>query len=576
MNPEEQEFLNNLDKQLWTAANRLLPMLDAAVYKHVVLGLIFLKYVSDAFKQRREELEESFQDPAHDYYLGEDGHEFIEDELEARDYYTEKNVFWVPALARWDFIQASAKVANDTVLQVKNGKTMEYKFKGIGRLLDDALDAVGKENPKLKGVLEKDYVRKNIDNALPGLIDLIADIPFNHKSLQAKDILGHVYEYFLGQFAIAEGKKGGQYYTPKSIVTLIVEMLAPYKGRVYDPCCGSGGFFVQSEKFVEEHGGRIGALAIYGQESNPTTWRLASMNMAIRGMDFDFGGQPANTFSRDLHPDLRASFIMANPPFNMKEWNAGVKEDDPRWKYGTPPASNANFAWMQHMLYHLAPNGSMALLLANGAMSSQTNNEGGIRQALVEADLVECMVALPGQLFTNTQIPACIWFLSKNKQARPDGSGDGGYRKRNGEVLFIDARNLGYMKDRVLRDFDFDTDIRKIVDTFHGWRMDYGQVQVSDDEIALIDPKPEFLYEDVPGFCYSASLDEIKKHDYVLTPGRYVGAAEVEDDGEPFEDKMARLTAQLDEQFGESARLEKQIRQNLSRLGFKLPSSQQP
>lgn len=542
MDQSEQQFLNDLDKRLWTMANKLLPMLDAAVYKHVVLGLIFLKYVSDAFKERRAELQAAFADPNNDYYLGDDGAELIEQELEARDYYTEKNVFWVPALARWDFLQANAKVAVGTVLQVKNGKVYEYKFNGIGRLLDDALEAVEKENPKLKGVLEKDYARKQIDSALPGLIDLIAEIPFQHGTLHAKDILGHVYEYFLGEFAMAEGKKGGQYYTPKSIVTLIVEMLEPYQGRVYDPCCGSGGFFVQSEKFVEEHGGGIGQISVYGQESNPTTWRLASMNMAIRGMDFDFGKEPASTYTRDQHPDLRADYIMANPPFNMKEWNAGVKDDDPRWKYGIPPAGNANFAWMQHMIHHLAPHGSMALLLANGSMSSNTNNEGEIRKALIEADLIECMVALPGQLFTNTQIPACIWFLTRNKSAR------NGTRDRKGETLFIDARNLGYMKDRVLRDFAPE-DIRKIADTLHAWKKGAG-------------------YADEAGFSKAAKLEDIKKHDYVLTPGRYVGAAEQEADGEVFEVKMARLTARLNEQFDESARLEAVIRENLARLGY--------
>jgi type I restriction enzyme M protein len=540
MNPTETEFLNDLDKRLWTAANKLLPMLDAAVYKHVALGLIFLKYVSDAFKERRAELNVNFGDPNHDYYLGDDS--LIEGELEARDYYTEKNVFWVPPLARWDFLQANAKVALGAKLHVKNGKTTEYEFKGIGRLLDDALEAVEKENLKLKNILEKDYARKQIDSALPGLIDLIAEIPFQHETLKAKDILGHVYEYFLGQFAMAEGKKGGQYYTPKSIVTLIVEMLQPFQGRVYDPCCGSGGFFVQSEEFVKEHGGRIGQISVYGQESNPTTWRLASMNMAIRGMDFDFGKEPANTFARDLHPDLRADFIMANPPFNMKEWNAGVRDDDPRWKYGIPPTGNANFAWMQHMIHHLVPNGSLGLLLANGSMSSNTNNEGDIRKALVGDDIVECMVALPGQLFTNTQIPACIWFLTRNKAARD------GWRDRKGETLFIDARNLGYMKDRVLRDFTRD-DISKIADIFYAWKKGDG-------------------YADIASFCKAAKLDEIKKHGYVLTPGRYVGAAQADDDGEPFDEKMARLTAQLINQFGESARLESAIRQNLARLGY--------
>lgn len=540
MNPTETQFLNDLDKRLWTAANKLLPMLDAAVYKHVALGLIFLKYVSDAFKERRMELEANFRDPNHDYYLGDDS--LIEGELEARDYYTEKNVFWVPALARWDFLQANAKVALGAKLKVKNGKIQEYEFKGVGRLLDDALEAVEKENPKLKGVLEKDYARKQIDSALPGLIDLIAEIPFQHETLKAKDILGHVYEYFLGQFAMAEGKRGGQYYTPKSIVTLIVEMLQPFQGRVYDPCCGSGGFFVQSEEFVKEHGGRNGQISVYGQESNSTTWRLASMNMAIRGMDFDFGMEPANTFSRDLHPDLRADFIMANPPFNMKEWNDGVRDDEPRWKYGIPPTGNANFAWMQHMVYHLAPKGSLGLLLANGSMSSNTNTEGDIRKTLIEADLVECIVALPSQLFTNTQIPACIWFLTRSKAAR------NGWRDRRGEALFVDARNLGYMKDRVLRDFTRG-DISKIADTFHAWKKGEG-------------------YADAAGFCKSAKLDEIKRYDYVLTPGRYVGSAEQKGDGEPFEEKMTRLTAQLDEHFGESARLETAIRENLSRLGY--------
>ena len=544
MKQDEQQFLSDLDKHLWKTADKLRANVDAAVYKHVVLGLIFLKYVSDAFKERRAELEADFRDPKNDYFLGEDADDLITEELEARDYYTEKNVFWVPALARWDFIRNNAKVAVGTKLQVKNGKAGEYEFKGIGRLLDDALDEVEKENTRLKGVLEKDYARKQIDTTLPSLIDLIAEIPFQHETLKAKDILGHVYEYFLGQFALAEGKKGGQYHTPKAIVTLIVEMLGPYQGRVYDPCCGSGGFFVQSEKFVQEHGGRIGRLSIYGQESNPTTWRLASMNMAIRGMEFDFGKEPANTFSRDLHPDLRADFIMANPPFTMKDWKDGVRDDDPRWQYGIPPTGNANFAWLQHMVYHLAPNGSLGLLLANGSMSSNTNNEGEIRKALIEADRVECMVALPGQLFTNTQIPACIWFLTRNKAER------NGFRSRKGETLFIDARNLGYMKDRVLRDFAPE-DIAKITDTFSAWKKSQG-------------------YEDIPGFCKAAKIEEIKKHDYVLTPGRYVGAPPQEDDGEPFEEKMARLTAALKEQFAEGAGLEAEIRKNMAGLGYEI------
>lgn len=418
MNRVEQEFLDSLDRKLWNAADKLRSNLDASQYKHAVLGLIFLKYVSDAFAERRKEMEANFRDPAHDYYLEDE--KLIAEELEIRDYYTEKNVFWVPEIARWHTLQDNAKLPIGTEITIKNGETKTVKLRSIGWLIDTALDHVEKENPKLKGVLNKTYTQLQIEPAKLGeLIDLIATIPFHHASLKAKDILGHVYEYFLGQFALAEGKKGGQYFTPKAIVTLIVEMLQPYKGRVYDPAMGSGGFFVQSECFIEEHGGKLGNISVYGQESNPTTWRLAAMNMAIRGIDFNFGNEPANTFSNDKHPDLRADFVMANPPFNMKEWNSGVKDDAPRWQYGIPPAGNANFAWMQHMLYHLAPNGSMALLLANGSMSSITNNEGEIRKKLLEEDRVECMVALPGQLFTNTQIPACIWFLTKNKKARP-------------------------------------------------------------------------------------------------------------------------------------------------------------
>ncbi len=552
MKQTEAQFLKDLDKRLWTAADKLRSNLDAAVYKHVVLGLIFLKYVSDAFNERREELQAQFHNPNHDYYLGE-GEVLIAEELEVRDYYTEKNVFWVPALARWDFLKAHAKVAPGTEIKIKNGKSTTYKFVSLGRLLDDALEAVEKDNPKLKNVLSKDYARLQVDAGKLGeLIDLIATIPFHHETLKAKDILGHVYEYFLGEFASAEGKKGGQYYTPKSIVTLIVEMLQPFQGRVYDPCCGSGGFFVQSERFVEEHGGRIGQLSLYGQESNPTTWRLAAMNMAIRGMDFDFGKESADTFVRDLHPDLRADYIMANPPFNMKEWKTGVRDEDPRWRYGIPPAGNANFAWLQHMIYHLAPNGSLALLLANGSMSSNTNNEGEIRKAIIEADLVECMVALPGQLFTNTQIPACIWFLTRNKAAR------NGWRARHREVLFIDARQCGYMVDRVLRDFR-DEDIRRVADTFHAWKGTDRHFRESGN------PVP---YQDILGFCKSATLDDIKANDYVLTPSRYVGAAAQEDDGEPFEEKMARLTAQLMSQFEKSAQLQKAIRTNLKALGY--------
>lgn len=547
MKQTEQQFLDELDKKLWNAADRLRSNIDAAEYKHVVLGLIFLKYVSDAFDERRMELEAQFKDIKHDYYLDEPDQ--IPKELENRDYYLEKNVFWVPALARWKTIQDSATLAPGSKITVKNGKTTEYEIRSINKLIDDALEAIEKENPKLKNVLDKRYTQRGVDaTILAGLIsEVVGKIPFIHESLNAKDILGHVYEYFLGQFALAEGKKGGQYYTPKSIVSLMVEMLQPFKGRVYDPAMGSGGFFVQSERFIEQHQGKLGNISVYGQESNPTTWRLAAMNMAIRGIDFNFGSGPASTYTNDQHPDLRADFVMANPPFNMKEWKAGVKDDDPRWQYGTPPDGNANFAWLQHMLYHLAPNGSMALLLSNGSMSSNTNNEGEIRKKLLTEDRVECMIALPGQLFTNTQIPACIWFLTKNKKQRDTVAGRK-LRDRSNEVLFIDARNLGYMKDKVLRDFS-DVDLKKIVSTYHHWQDGNN-------------------YEDITAFCRIAKLEEIAKHDYVLTPGRYVGAADVEDDGEIFADKMQRLTAQLKAQFEESTELEKKIRINLAGLGY--------
>ncbi|MEW6765174.1 MAG: class I SAM-dependent DNA methyltransferase [Pseudomonadota bacterium] len=578
MNNIEQQFFNDLEKKLWTAADKLRSNLDAAVYKHVVLGLIFLKYVSDAFEERQNELRQQFQAPEHDYYMApedytDDYEGHIAAELEVRDYYTEKNVFWVPFEARWQTLRDLAQLPPGSELPwqvpkrdsdgryVRNAagelEMVPDKMRTVGWLIDNAMEAVERENEKkLKNVLNKDFARTQIDShKLADLIAHFSDTDFNRKeyngqplNLKSKDILGHVYEYFLGQFALAEGKKGGQYYTPKSIVTLIVEMLQPFKGRVYDPAMGSGGFFVQSEEFIAQHGGKInkGQISVYGQESNPTTWRLAAMNMAIRGIDFNFGGQPGDTLLNDLHPDLRADFVMANPPFNMKEWWSEKLASDPRWIAGTPPQGNANFAWLQHMLYHLAPAGSMALLLANGSMSSNTNNEGEIRKKLIEDDYVECMVALPGQLFTNTQIPACIWFLTRDK--RNGLALNKTKRDRRGQFLFIDARQLGYMKDRVLRDFTVE-DIKRIADTFHAWQQDED-------------------YENVPGFCFSASLDDIRKHEHVLTPGRYVGAEEQEEDGEAFADKMARLTAQLVEQFAESARLEGEIKKNLAGLGY--------
>ena len=567
MNEQEQLFLKELESKLWTAADKLRASLDASQYKHAVLGLIFVKYVSDAFMLRQEELKQDFANPDHEYFLDPEGYtaeeleQEIAIELEQRDYYKEKNVFWLPTESRWKFLQDNGPMVIGGADLVIDGKTK--KITSVGHLIDNALEGIERDNQKLKGVLNKHYAALKIDQVkLNELINLIATIPFNHKSLNSKDILGHIYEYFLGQFALAEGKKGGQFYTPASIVSLIVEMIEPFEGRVYDPAMGSGGFFVQSEKFIERRANQKEIdpltqkqrISIYGQEYNYTTWQLAAMNMAIRGLDYDFGKEPASTYTNDQHPDLRADFIMANPPFNMKEWNTGVDDNDPRWVYGTPPSGNANFAWMQHMLYHLAPNGSQALLLANGSMSSTTNTEGDIRKNLVTNDLVECMVALPGQLFTNTQIPACIWFLTNNKGARTDKAGRK-LRNRKGEVLFIDARNLGYMKDRVLRDFTIE-DIAKVADVFHAWKTGEAVNGIS--------------YEDQAGFCKSATLAEITKHDFVLTPGRYVGAADEEDDGIPFAEKMATLTDKLSEQFAESAKLEAEIKKNLAGLGYEL------
>ncbi|HAS8474408.1 TPA: SAM-dependent DNA methyltransferase [Vibrio vulnificus] len=579
MNNVEQQFLNELDDKLWKSAERLRNALDAANYKHVVLGIIFLKYVSDAFEERQQELrtlftEDSSDDniyymPREDYDSDEEYNDAVNAELELHEYYQEKNVFWVPKQSRWEFLKSTAARSIGDDIELENGET--FKLTSISKLIDNALEAIETykiddrlANPKLRGVLPR-IGRFEVDNYnLTELINKFSDTSFRNPEyngekldLHSKDILGHVYEYFLGQFALAEGKQGGQYYTPKSIVTLIVEMLQPYQGRVYDPAMGAGGFFVSNDKFIEAHAAdkhynaaeQRKHISVYGQESNPTTWKLAAMNMAIRGIDFNFGKKNADTFLDDQHPDLRADFVMANPPFNIKDWWHAKLEGDIRWKYGTPPQGNANYGWIQHMLHHLNDNGSMGLLLANGSMSSNTNNEGEIRKALIEADLVECMVALPGQLFTNTQIPACIWFLTKNKKGGSSAT-QKGKRDRRGETLFIDARNLGFMKDRVLRDFTND-DIAKIADVFHAWQSGTG-------------------YEDEKGFCFSAKLADMQKHDYVLTPGRYVGAADAEEDSEPFTDKMQRLTAQLKSQFEESDRLEKAIKENLAGIGYEL------
>lgn len=574
MNQLEKKFLDDLDDKLWKSADKLRSNLDAANYKHVVLGLIFLKYVSDSFEERQNELKQLFakDDDSNIYYMPRDAYDSeeeyqqaINEELEIRDYYQEKNVFWVPKVARWVNLRSAAALPAGSVIW-QNEQGEDVKLRSVSWLIDNALDEIEKENSKLKGILNRIGQYQLENDKLLDLINTLSDTSFSNPeydgvklSLHSKDILGHVYEYFLGQFALAEGKQGGQYYTPKSIVTLIVEMLQPYKGRVYDPAMGSGGFFVSSDKFIEQHAQdkhykaseQRKHISIYGQESNPTTWKLAAMNMAIRGIDFNFGKKNADSFLDDQHPDLRADFVMANPPFNIKDWWHGSLENDVRWKYGTPPQGNANYAWMQHMLHHLSPTGSMALLLANGSMSSNTNNEGEIRKNLIEADLVECIVALPGQLFTNTQIPACIWFLTKDKK-----NGLSLNKKkvnREGKTLFIDARNLGYMKDRVLRDFKLE-DIAKITNVLHAWQ----QGRNFEGE----------AYQDEKGFCFSAELKDMQKHDYVLTPGRYVGAVEQEYDGEPFAEKMTRLTAQLKDQFAQSAVLEAGIKKNLKGLGY--------
>ena len=518
---------NEIKRTLWAAADKLRSNMDAAEYKHIVLGLIFLKYVSDSFAEHRAELQRRFADSTDEYFI-EDG-SLRSGDLEERDYYTEANVFWVPESARWERIREQAKQPN------------------LGKIIDDALVEIESENPRLKGILDKRFARTQLEpDKLGELVDGISKIGFNGNGHRAKDVLGEVYEYFLGQFANAEGKKGGQFYTPASVVRVLVGILAPHRGKVYDPCCGSGGMFVSSEKFMESHGGRFGDISIYGQESNPTTWRLVAMNLAIRGMDFNLGKEPADTFLRNQHPDLRANYTMANPPFNVSDWWNARLEGDPRWMFGTPPQGNANYAWLQHIYYHLAPSGRAGIVLANGSMSSSQNNENVIRREMVEADAVECMVALPSQLFFNTQIPACLWFLTRDKKRNG--------RDVSGEILFIDARKLGRLINRVNRFFD-ESDIEKIAETYHSWKQT-GESQKQ--------------YEDIAGFCKSASLEEIRSHDYVLTPGRYVGAEAVEDDDEVFAEKMQRLTAQLAAQFDESQRLEKEIKQNLASIGFEV------
>jgi type I restriction enzyme M protein len=552
------------ESQLWAAADALRNNMDAAEYKHVVLGLIFLKYISDAFEERHAVLETERNQGA---------------DPEDPDEYRAANVFWVPPEARWSRLKAEAKQP------------------AIGVVVDDAMTAIERDNPTLKGVLPKDYARPNLDKQRLGqLIDLVGNIGLGDAASRSKDILGRVYEYFLSQFAGAEGKKGGQFYTPAHVVRVLVEMLAPYKGRVYDPCCGSGGMFVQSEKFIEAHGGRLDQISIYGQESNYTTWRLAKMNLAIRGIDANIAH--GDSFHHDQHPDLRADFVLANPPFNDSDWRGDQLRDDRRWVYGVPPAGNANYAWVQHFIYHLAPGGTAGFVLANGSMSSNQSGEGEIRRAIIEADLVDCMVALPGQLFYSTQIPVCLWFLTRDKTGRGDplsgigrgdpprdGRGDPPWspsegrhgdlplqkrpqRDRRGETLFIDARQMGTLVDRTHRVMT-DEDIERIAGTYHAWKESKYEIRdTAEDEATRISYLESRIYEDIAGFCKSATLDDIRGHGYVLTPGRYVGAAEVEDDGEPFEEKMARLAAELREQMNAAAELDAQIWANLEGLGY--------
>ena len=502
------------ESELWKMADALRGSMDAAEYKHVVLGLIFLKYISDAFEERHAEV------------LAEWGKDAAEDQ----DEYIAENIFWVPTEARWEHLRSQTRQPT------------------IGRLIDEAMIAIERDNPALKDVLPKDYARPALDkNRLGQVVDMVSNIKVGGAEARATDVLGNVYEYFLEQFALAEGRKGGEFYTPRSVVRLLVEMLEPYKGRVYDPCCGSSGMFVQSVEFISHHAsgnGNAGIaksdISIYGQESNYTTWRMARMNLAIRGIAGQI--EHGDSFHNDRHRDLRADYILANPPFNVSDWGGDRLRDDKRWDYGVPPVGNANFAWVQHFLYHLAPRGTAGFVLANGSMSSSQSGEGEIRENIIEAGLVDCIIALPGQLFRSTQIPACLWFLRRGRH-------DGEHRDR--ETLFIDARKLGHMFDRTRRDLSQE-DIDRVAETYHAWR---GSEEAKE-------------YEDVPGFCKSVTLDEIRKHGHVLTPGRYVGVAPQEEDGEPFEEKITRLSAEWRKQQAEAQQLDAEIEANLARLGF--------
>lgn len=515
------------ESKLWDAADLLRNNMDPSEYKHVVLGLIFLKYISDSFVARQAELTSWVSDPENeDYYWPDEATrgEELNSILTDRDEYTCVNVFWVPENARWEYLQ--------------NNAAQEI----IGQLIDDAMFQIEGENPPLKGALPKVYGKPDLDKTKLGqLVNVLSGIELIANNT-SKDILGRVYEYFLNRFASKEGRGGGEFYTPEIVVRLLVEMLEPYKGRVYDPCCGSGGMFVQSYKFIEAHNGKRNQITVYGQESNYTTWRLARMNMAIRGIEAKLGKEAADTFHKDLHPDLRADFIMANPPFNISAWGADRTQDDVRWKYGNPPDGNANYAWIQHMVHHLAPNGTAGFVLANGSMSTMTSGEGAIRQKLVEEDLVDCIVALPSNLFYSTTIPVCLWFISKNKVGAKRG-------EQRGKVLFINAGNMGHLEDRTHRTFT-DEELNKISQTYHSWKANDGK------------------YEDVLGFCKSADIEEMKEHAFVLTPGRYVGAEEVEDDGEPFEEKMERLVSTLSQQMKQSVTLDGKLHDALGGIGY--------
>ena len=541
--------------KLWKAADTLRGQVDAAEYKHVVLGLLFLKYISDSFEARRDELRVELEAEGI-------GGEQLERLLESRDEYTAERVFWVPPEARWANLQNQATRPD------------------IATLIDDAILAVERDNPNLKGKLPRDYARKGIaPEKMKGLIDLFADIGFKEDRARARDMLGRVYEYFLGKFAQAEGKLGGEFFTPRSIVRLLVEMLEPYEGRVYDPCCGSAGMFVQSDRFVEAHGGQKTDISIFGQESNPTTWRLAHMNLAIRGIEANLGLQPADSFLRNLHPDLKADYILANPPFNISDWSGRLLQDDVRWRYGTPPAGNANYAWIQHFIHHLAPpngrgGGVAGFVMANGSLSSGSGGEGEIRQRIIEADLVDAIVALPPQLFLTTGIPACLWFLTRDKTGRNLRASD---RARTGETLFIDARKLGTMQTRALRvltggddgetlladglgDPNHNSDIGRIVYAFRQWRGEPAPVWWNEARHG------EWVYRDIPGFCKAETIEGIRKQGLVLTPGRYVGAEALVDDGEPFTEKYPRLLAELKESFAEGERLAAVVRERLVRI----------